>query len=188
MKTHPSSPSQLVIKKYDALPHPLDPPDDPTIDHAPSVQAFYAELVKRMQAHLPAVEVSATSDLSPVLRSYRLVSYPTDAGELAGTLDLPPTVRATFEREVAALFHDPVRWVVRKHSAKAELGTFMFRSDCVSCHKPHAVKVTLRGLCAWWEGTPIQDALPSLSAADREFMISLLCPTCFDAIFEEAAR
>lgn len=37
----------------------------------------------------------------------------------------------------------------------------------------------------WQEGELIQVAMPYLSDAEREMMISEICETCFDAMFPE---
>ena len=37
----------------------------------------------------------------------------------------------------------------------------------------------------WQEGEFIQEAMPYLSDAEREMMISKICETCFDAMFPE---
>ena len=43
----------------------------------------------------------------------------------------------------------------------------------------------LNGLRAWKNGLLIQEALPELSANDREFLISGISPVKFDSIFDE---
>ena len=54
---------------------------------------------------------------------------------------------------------------------------------CVFCGNVHYVDVNEDGYKAWVEGALIQNALPELSATEREQLISHICPDCQDSIF-----
>ena len=57
---------------------------------------------------------------------------------------------------------------------------------CVSCGAQHAILVPTSGYHRWTSGqAKIQDALPMLSADERELLMSHICPRCFDKIFGE---
>ena len=56
---------------------------------------------------------------------------------------------------------------------------------CPFCGKKHTVVVEEEGFRKWQEGELIQKALPSLSATEREQLISNICPTCQGSIFGE---
>ena len=44
---------------------------------------------------------------------------------------------------------------------------------------------SLKGYHAWRRGLLIQNALPEISANDREFLISGISPVTFDSIFDD---
>lgn len=53
---------------------------------------------------------------------------------------------------------------------------------CVSCGQRHTVWTTSEAYEAWTKwGVFIQEAMPFLSANDREWLLSGICPHCFDA-------
>ena len=54
---------------------------------------------------------------------------------------------------------------------------------CPFCGKKHIVVVEEEGFRKWQEGELIQKALPSLSATEREQLISDICPKCQADIF-----
>ncbi len=54
---------------------------------------------------------------------------------------------------------------------------------CPFCGTVHSVSADLYGIYAWTHGTLIQNALPDLSATEREQLISKLCPDCQKDIF-----
>lgn len=65
-------------------------------------------------------------------------------------------------------------------------GTGIVEVTCVSCNTPHTVIVPTAGYKRWASGQAhIQDALPGLSAAERELLISGICPVCWDKLFRE---
>lgn len=55
---------------------------------------------------------------------------------------------------------------------------------CVVCGTKHTILVPTAGYKKWASGQAlIQDALPGLSADERELLISNVCPRCFDKAF-----
>lgn len=55
---------------------------------------------------------------------------------------------------------------------------------CKICGKTHMFEVNPKGYKLYEEGMLIQKALPELTPNQRELMISQICGTCFDKIFE----
>lgn len=55
--------------------------------------------------------------------------------------------------------------------------------SCAFCGKDTELIVPARGYRLWQEGELIQNALPELSATDRETLISGLCKSCQDDLF-----
>ncbi len=56
---------------------------------------------------------------------------------------------------------------------------------CIECKKPVNVNVMIKDYDKWRAGTMIQDAFPYLTDTQRETIITGICPTCYDRIFEE---
>lgn len=56
---------------------------------------------------------------------------------------------------------------------------------CLSCDEVTELEVSEAGFRAWKKGQLIQLALPELSAAERELLISETCGPCFDNLFED---
>jgi len=57
---------------------------------------------------------------------------------------------------------------------------------CICCKQVKVVEVNKDGYISWLLGEAhIQDAMPELSAGDRELLISGVCSTCFDEMFSE---
>lgn len=57
---------------------------------------------------------------------------------------------------------------------------------CKRCKTLHALHVDHAGLYKWHvEKEPIQRVLPTLSADDRELLISSICGKCWDEIFKD---
>ena len=56
---------------------------------------------------------------------------------------------------------------------------------CKICKAEHIVVMPKAGYDNWQRGARVQDALPQLSVNDRELLISGICGTCFDALFED---
>lgn len=55
--------------------------------------------------------------------------------------------------------------------------------DCPFCGAVHGVEVNTSEYLAWMDGKLIQNAMPSLTATEREQLISELCPDCQRKIF-----
>ena len=51
---------------------------------------------------------------------------------------------------------------------------------CIKCKKVYTVDVPKEGFFNWQSGMLIQDAMPDVSADDRELLMSHLCSSCFD--------
>lgn len=56
---------------------------------------------------------------------------------------------------------------------------------CRSCGHDHDVVVDVDGYDRWRGGELIQNALPELSAEDRELLISHTCDGCWNMLFPE---
>lgn len=62
--------------------------------------------------------------------------------------------------------------------------TAPFTVACNVCYELKTVTVTAEGWRAWRrEGKFIQDAMPELTPAERELLLSGTCGDCFDAMF-----
>lgn len=58
--------------------------------------------------------------------------------------------------------------------------------ECIMCHTKHTILVPTAGYTKWAKGqAKIQDALPGLSADERELLMSNICPVCWDKAFGE---
>ena len=58
--------------------------------------------------------------------------------------------------------------------------------NCVFCGKAHSVLADAEGFYKWSEcGELIQRAMPTLSATEREQLISGICPKCQASFFGE---
>jgi hypothetical protein len=58
-------------------------------------------------------------------------------------------------------------------------------TTCPVCETGHVVTVPLAGYIAWTSGVFIQVALPTLSADDRERLMSGTCPKCWAKMFPD---
>lgn len=56
---------------------------------------------------------------------------------------------------------------------------------CWNCEVSREITTTAAGWKAWRSGELIQDAMPEVSADDRELLISGTCGKCFDEMFPE---
>lgn len=56
---------------------------------------------------------------------------------------------------------------------------------CDQCKRMFAVLVEPEDMEKWRNGALIQNAMPYLSADDRELLISKTCGKCFEELFEE---
>lgn len=60
----------------------------------------------------------------------------------------------------------------------------VLKTVCPACHTEHDVKVKLDEFQEYVQGKKnIQVAMPSLSAEEREYLISGLCSKCWDEMF-----
>jgi hypothetical protein len=57
---------------------------------------------------------------------------------------------------------------------------------CPFCGNEHGVEVNLAQFEKWQNGELIQNAMPTLSAAEREQLISGVCPNCQAKFFGNA--
>ena len=56
--------------------------------------------------------------------------------------------------------------------------------ECPFCGEYHEVLVSEADFAAWKGGELIQHAMPYLTANEREILISGICPTCWDNMFD----
>lgn len=59
-------------------------------------------------------------------------------------------------------------------------------ATCHSCRKEFMLYIPEDQWLRWQNGELIQRAIPALSAAERELLISGTCGECFDKLFAEA--
>lgn len=59
--------------------------------------------------------------------------------------------------------------------------TIMVR--CIRCRKDKKVVVPEDGYDLWQRGEYIQNAMPTVSASDRELLLSGCCGECYDKLF-----
>lgn len=57
------------------------------------------------------------------------------------------------------------------------------QTRCPHCEEEHTVRCTEEGYEAWQKGALIENAMPELSAADREMLITGYCGRCWDKLF-----
>lgn len=57
--------------------------------------------------------------------------------------------------------------------------------ECPFCGKYHEVMVNETDFIAWQDGELVQNALPYLSANEREILVSGICPKCWTDTFGE---
>ena len=56
---------------------------------------------------------------------------------------------------------------------------------CPFCGKEHSVEVSESAFYEWQDGALIQNVMPTLSATEREQLISHICPACQANLFGE---
>lgn len=54
---------------------------------------------------------------------------------------------------------------------------------CEWCEKSYELEVPVKGFRLWKKGELIQDAMPELSADERELLISGTCGKCWNVMF-----
>tara|TARA_R100000008_G_scaffold85411_1_gene75260 strand:- start:3302 stop:3499 length:198 start_codon:yes stop_codon:yes gene_type:complete len=57
--------------------------------------------------------------------------------------------------------------------------------ECVKCGGEQAIEAKVEDVNSWRDGVLIQNAMPYLSADEREMFISGICPICWEKIFGE---
>jgi len=65
----------------------------------------------------------------------------------------------------------------------AGTNTYDLHYVCYECQRPVVINVNADDWKAWQHGELIQNAMPYLSSAEREIMISGICGDCFDKLF-----
>ena len=63
--------------------------------------------------------------------------------------------------------------------------TMEVMATCRFCGTTHTLTVDINDYFNWQEGTHIQDAMPYLTPAERELLISQTCQTCWDKMFAD---
>lgn len=58
-------------------------------------------------------------------------------------------------------------------------------TSCPFCGKTHEVLVNEDDYYDWQDGELAQNAFPYLSADEREMLITGICPTCWDGMFDD---
>ena len=57
--------------------------------------------------------------------------------------------------------------------------------NCPFCGKEQRKEFPVEGWAKYMKGEHVQNCFPEMSADDREFLISGICPTCWDKTFGE---
>lgn len=60
--------------------------------------------------------------------------------------------------------------------------------ECPLCGRLTELDVPNSGFLAWQDGSRIQDALPMLTADEREVLMTGICPACWDEINGEGSE
>ena len=61
--------------------------------------------------------------------------------------------------------------------------TAVVAAPCRHCDAVHELTVNVEGFVSWQSGKYIQDALPELSADERELLISNTCDECWQQLW-----
>jgi hypothetical protein len=59
------------------------------------------------------------------------------------------------------------------------------QAQCIRCKDTHVLMVSNHDLKRWEGGELIQNAMPYLTAGEREILISGVCETCFGKMYRE---
>ncbi len=62
---------------------------------------------------------------------------------------------------------------------------YIFTGPCIITKKQYTVKIPANELYDYNQGALIQEAMPSVSAPDREFLMSGISPEAFAKMFKE---
>ena len=60
----------------------------------------------------------------------------------------------------------------------------IFKGHCTVTGEAYSVRVPSCQVFQWYQGKPVQDAMPDLSPGDREFLVSGISPAGWDHIFQ----
>lgn len=63
--------------------------------------------------------------------------------------------------------------------------TMLIKTTCPICHCDTYLMVDAEEYARWQAGELIQVAMPSLDAEEREMLISGICPTCWEDMFDD---
>lgn len=64
--------------------------------------------------------------------------------------------------------------------------TMILTDNCKFCNCRRDVEVPIAGFLDWaMDDELIQKAMPNVSESDREFLVSGICPTCWEKMFGE---
>ena len=69
------------------------------------------------------------------------------------------------------------------HLLEFDMTTKIVPVACRCCGGVYCLEVNTEGFACWQSGELIQNALPELSAEDRELLISKTCDTCWKNLF-----
>ena len=61
----------------------------------------------------------------------------------------------------------------------------LIQATCRQCNVSVELAVNINDFAEWHKGKYIQEAMPYLSADEREILISGICGDCFDKMFGE---
>jgi hypothetical protein len=68
---------------------------------------------------------------------------------------------------------------------KENLHEITIVTRCPFCGKAHEVECNENDYLDWQDGELIQNAMPYLSAQEREYLITGICAECWDCMFTE---
>lgn len=63
------------------------------------------------------------------------------------------------------------------------MASVLIKKACPFCKREFQNTFPAEGYRKWQEGALIQDALPDCTADEREFLITGICPECWDKTF-----
>ena len=64
-------------------------------------------------------------------------------------------------------------------------GQVTIHCKCMRCGKEHTLQVSAEGARKYRQGFAVQYAFPELSEDDREWLVSKVCPECWDALTKD---
>jgi hypothetical protein len=69
------------------------------------------------------------------------------------------------------------------HVDMSRANVAIITGTCPSCKKEWKLEVSLAGIKKWGNGACIQDALPELTPAERELLMTGICDPCYQKMF-----